>query len=576
MKHTLLLISCVILSVTAFSQNIQLVKDIEPGSNSSNPEIIAVDTKGNIYFKARTNATGYELYYSDGTANGTVLLKDINPTYRSGVSYTTGHFMNGRFYFFADDYFHGTELWESDGTPAGTKMVKDINPGTADGFIRSSNLLYYNGKLYFAAKTPTQGIELWESDGTAAGTKIFVDIAPGVDSSNPSHLMVAFGKMYFAAEDATHGQELWVSDGTVSGTKMVQDFNPGDKSGISGQITIYNNKLYFEGAPNTTTGEELCSSDGNTVTLVKDIDPVTLQGSKPTYMTVAGNLLYFSASDGQSDDELWVTDGTTAGTKKVKDIYPGQFTSSDPELLAEVNGKILFRATDGTHGREMWVSNGTANSTYMLKDLRPGYDHGANVATSQRRWRNEYIYSTQIYNGKYYFPGITAGYGIELWRTDGTTAGTIMIEDVAKTPDSTASSGLNYIFFNKNDMWLSMSDGKTGIELFKYDANLDTFTADTTDPGDTSTAIRHIVQQERRSSLYPNPNDGSFQIKLDNNSFLHGYLKVTDINGRIIYDQAILRGTRHMPVRLYNAPAGIYQVTIRLDNDEMVHNIVVQ
>lgn len=573
MKHTLLLASCILLSVSAFSQNVKLVKDIATGSNSSSPEVIAVDNKGNVFFTASTVSLGRELYYSDGTANGTILLKDINATFRSGVPYTRGYYMNGRFYFFADDPFYGIELWESDGTPAGTKLVKDINTGTDDGYLNGSNLMYYNGKLYFAAKTAATGIELWESDGTAAGTKLFVDIAPGADSSNPSHIMVAFGKMYFVASDGTHGDELWVSDGTVSGTKMVQDFNPGSGSGVSGEITIFNNKLYFQGASSNTLGEELCSSDGNTVTLVKDIDPAVNKGGVPLYMTVAGNQLFFGASDGQADHELWVTDGTTAGTRKVKDINPGQFRSSDPELLGEVNGQILFWADDGVHGREMWVSNGTSSGTNMIKELRTGPAHGATVAISQRRWRDEYIYSTQIYNDKYYFPGITADYGMELWRTDGTAAGTIMIEDVAKTPDSTASSGLNYIFFNKNDMWLSMSDGKTGIELYKYDANLDTFKADTTD---TTTAVRHIVKQERQSSLYPNPNDGSFLIKLDNNSFLHGYLKVTDINGRIIYDQAILRGTRHMPVRLYNAQAGIYQVTIRLDNDEMVHNIVVQ
>jgi len=54
------------------------------------------------------------------------LVKDINPGGDSYPQYLTN--VNGTLFFTADDGIHGWELWKSDGTTAGTLMVKDINP----------------------------------------------------------------------------------------------------------------------------------------------------------------------------------------------------------------------------------------------------------------------------------------------------------------------------------------------------------------------------------------------------------------------------------------------------------------
>jgi ELWxxDGT repeat protein len=83
-------------------------------------------------------------------------VKDINPGGDSYPPYLTN--VNGTPFFSADDGIHGWELWKSDGTDAGTIMVKDINPL---GSPCPRFLTNVNGKLFFTADDGTCGWELW-------------------------------------------------------------------------------------------------------------------------------------------------------------------------------------------------------------------------------------------------------------------------------------------------------------------------------------------------------------------------------------------------------------------------------
>ena len=67
--------------------------------------------------------TGTELWKSDGTESGTVLVEDINPGGSSFPQYLTN--VAGTLFFFANDGNSGQELWKSDGTATGTVLVKD-------------------------------------------------------------------------------------------------------------------------------------------------------------------------------------------------------------------------------------------------------------------------------------------------------------------------------------------------------------------------------------------------------------------------------------------------------------------
>ncbi|HEX2644973.1 MAG TPA: ELWxxDGT repeat protein [Thermoanaerobaculia bacterium] len=114
---------------------------------------------------------------------------------------------NGALYFVADDGSRGGEVWKSDGTAAGTVLLRDIAPGSNDS--RPTGLAVANGRLFFSANDGVHGAELWQTDGSAGGTRLVQDIAPEGLSAAPRDLTAAGGRLYFVANDGLTGPELW-------------------------------------------------------------------------------------------------------------------------------------------------------------------------------------------------------------------------------------------------------------------------------------------------------------------------------------------------------------------------------
>ena len=350
-----------------------MVKDIYVGPDNSSPSLLT-NINGTLYFKAADNTHGREVWKSDGTEIGTVLLKDINPGINSGCQFTMEFFYNnGLCYFTADDGTNGSELWKTDGTELGTEMVKDIYPGTTRSLPHSFYLI--NGVVIFQADEPSYGREWWTTDGTGPGTVLLKDVIAGTSGSIPHPLIEFDGSLYFEANMGGGDTQVWKTDGTGAGTVFVFDINPNYEDLRSLMIEM-NGNLYFSGSNN---GEdfELWRSDGSAANLVKDIW-IGNTGSFPGEFTVYNNLLYFGADDGVLGDELYSSDGTESNTVIVEDILSGPQGIEPVDLF--VLGNLLFFTNDVDHPTygysELWATNGLPNGSFLVKDFYPGTGSG--------------------------------------------------------------------------------------------------------------------------------------------------------------------------------------------------------
>ena len=384
------------------------------------------------YFTGEDTEHGEELWITDGTKSGTVLVKDINPgTSDSIIRDMTS--INGVLYFAADDNDDNNhrQLWQSDGTEAGTMIVKEISftsSSTGTAFSAGvDSITKVNEKLYFSAFSGVLenggGQHLWESDGTEAGTKQVSDSITNVPS-NPMFLNSGGDKLFFMASDlSSNSLDLWVVDAINATATNLQAFNGYDIP--HGFVNIDDTFYLLMSATAGSSNKELWVSDGTmpgtekikdipSAGLIKSIDLVNVNGT-----------LYFSSHDNGSTGtaDLWKSDGTAVGTMLVKNDTAWTFFGA-PVELTEANSQLFFSASNNANilfGNELWISDGTTDGTRVLKDFRPSSDEGSDPEILGVLDNNLLFEADEEDNS---FGG-TSTY---LWKTDGTEAGTIKIQ----------------------------------------------------------------------------------------------------------------------------------------------------
>jgi ELWxxDGT repeat protein len=437
---------------------------------------------GVLVLKVPLPGVGSELWVSDGTDLGTVLLKELNPGVLSGDPLAVG-VARGLLFFTA---MRGGDrvLWQTDGTATGTQLVTH-HPVGREQVIFRDQVVFVSG--------PGNDTELWISNGSPGGTRRLKDLHPA-GSASPGGLAVAGDTLFFFANDGAHGVELWKTDGTEAGTALVKDVKPGSGSatpsfGIDQRIAARGGEVFFA-ADDGVHGLELWKTDGTEpgTVLVKDALPGSA-GSSPLRPRASGDKVFFLARLPTTGYEPWVSDGTAAGTDLLRDIRPGE---AQPELLPfhPYGQGVVFVSDDGVHGRELWSSNGTPKGTSMVTELFSG--PGATLEQGQL-W---------LTGGRIYFSAATDLGGGEPALSDGTAAGTRVIQDLNSATESSAPSGFAA---SGSQLFFSADDGKTGRELYVTDG---------TDSG-----------TQRLTDVDPGPRDGvrGLPIALGGSVFFPGH-----------------------------------------------------
>lgn len=417
--------------------------------------------------------SGSGLWRSDGTEAGTFLIKglSINP-----YNYKFIHVNDTDFFVGGNE--NGYELWKTDGTEAGTVMVKDINPGSLGS--GPADMISVNGILFFTADDGTNGRELWRSDGTEAGTVMVKDIWQGMlFGSDPSHLININGIIFFTADyvanDVLNIGKLWKSDGAEAGTVPVaEDFSIDLYSIIrTGSVNI-NGTIFFI-SYDKENGVALWKSDGTSAgtAMVRVILPSAFNFDWNAHIININDSLYFIVYGGADGTELWKSDGTEAGTTKIKDIaFSGSaffYSYWYQEDLININGTLFFAADDGVNGVELWKSDGTEEGTVMVKDINPGT---GNAFYCMPYYKRTCLTKLASNDGAVFFWANDGTHGFELWKSDGTESGTVMVKDTY--PGSGGSFfndyGLLTDFINAGDsIFFTANDGTHGFELWKTD-----------------------------------------------------------------------------------------------------------
>jgi ELWxxDGT repeat protein len=456
---------------------------------------------GVLYFSGGTEylQSGYELWRSDGTSTGTYMIKDLDPGFFEGYGYSSDphnfvvfnnvlYFVASNSVFKTDGTEAGTQLFEAANSyeikifndklfyvtrkspytsapslrnPAASVSVDIVRSGVGTGGSQPSYFTSFQGQTYFAAFDGVSGSELWRT--YASGTpSLFLDLQAGAVGSSPYFLGTIGNRLVFMAY-AAGKSGLWSTDGTAGGTQFLKEILY-----VSGDYVPLGNSLYFS-AFTQNDGWELWKTDGSVggTTMVKDINPgLTFDAdtnsfspisSFPGFLTPMNGKLYFRARSELVGNELWSTDGTSAGTVLVKDVYPGETfdpafaNDSYPTNFVVLANVLYFVATDET-GRYLWRSNGTNAGTFNT---------GVIVNSSF-----ELSFQMQVLGSQIVFTQRSWLRGLELWGTQGTPGTTVGIRDVRP---GQASSGISSLYVAGDVAYFVADDGVNGQELWMTD-----------------------------------------------------------------------------------------------------------
>lgn len=399
------------------------------------------------------SATGMALATTDGTVGGTVtFFPSIGTVQAIGPC-------NGRLLLREAQPF-GVRIWSTDLTTAGTFVLATLSGPWAYAPLGNQGLLLQTSTIL-----PTDGQSL------GAPITLPIDVERNTQAANAPEVNGA--ALFLARRFGPGGvvDELWRCDGITA--TAVAPIGPSAYRQIAGV-----------GAGVVVTGNQ-----GTTTTWFSD---GTLNGTsvmttrvRALTMQTVGSVVFFAGDDGVHGLELWGSDGTDAGTQLLLDATPGPNSSSLVDMRAGATKVFCY---DSSSFR-LLASDGTVAGTHVLPQSLPPFANSGGLAVLgdtalARTWNSDLLAtdgtsagSVQLTNertrpglvgpfaaapllGDLCFVAKTTTNGRELWRTDGTAAGTALVEDLVPGP----ADGVGELVGLRGQLWFG-----SGGDLFRSD-----------------------------------------------------------------------------------------------------------
>ncbi|MCB9462158.1 MAG: T9SS type A sorting domain-containing protein [Candidatus Eisenbacteria bacterium] len=466
---------------------VELVADIVPGPESSFPAEL---TRIGNQFCFVTRGLDDQLWRSDGTEGGTTLVADlaVDPE-EFQLAGLYEH--DGAVYFFASEPagdWSESELWRSEGDLASTVKL-EVYPGDLGSLPR--NFVSAGDHLYFTAFDGTDtGRELWRAANTDLSPELAFDIVTE-RSSSPTDFLRVDESIFFAATEPYYGRtvfRMYLDDDPLGASRKASQETPGDDIILGTSEFVVDSESTLDDLYVTTNvdGFGLEPVVATTYRIYPiDVNPGP-DGSDPSDLVFVGGSLFFVAevpttggygvyvwepSGGLGNGDLTLlqdfganrphsllpfTDGvlfigtdpghgtelwraSVSGASRVADIHPGA-GSSDPADLTIMDDRVYFSAFHPDSGRELWCTDGTGAGTHLVEDVNAG------VSDSNPQDLTDGYPSL-------YFSANTPGSGRELYKA--TEAGAVPIEEVVPGPGSADPRELAYassrLFFSADD-----------------------------------------------------------------------------------------------------------------------------
>ncbi|MGB5914780.1 MAG: S-layer homology domain-containing protein, partial [Phormidesmis sp.] len=281
-------------------------------------------------------------------------------------------------------------------------------------------------------------------------------------------------KVFFSANDGIHGEELWVTDGTRSGTQLVHDLAPGSDENGRPQSSVphifgFSDRQFWintiQGYEQSTLARSLWRSDGTDegTQAIATLHPLLpglfnraesvipfIQDPQPNFLA---SLPFVVEADMESENarsQLWLTDGgSEAGTQQLANFPLTGVGRRYSQGFAIAGDYLFFTMKKDTDeltfpAWELWRSDGTSAGTLNLET--PSVDQNTLTA-----WGNHI-----------YMRVDSPDDGAQWWTSDGSLAGTGLLNDIYPGPKNSPP----YLMTGLGTSFFTLAQSPEGFELW--------------------------------------------------------------------------------------------------------------